>query len=70
MEDFMRLHRIGSAKLAGLRAATEQLTEATQEVKEQALEYTDDVAKYVKKNPIRSLLIATGVGVIVGKFIL
>lgn len=66
----MTLHRIGNIKLAGLRAASGQLAEATQEVKQHALEYSNEFSKYVKKYPIRSVVIATACGVLIGKFIL
>lgn len=66
----MTVHRIRNAKIAGLQAASDHISEATQEVKQQALEYSDEFAKYVKKYPIKSVLIATACGVILGKFLL
>lgn len=66
----MRLHHNGSSRLARLHAATEQIAETSQEVKDQAMEYTEDLVKYVKKNPIRSVIVAAGLGVLLGMFIL
>lgn len=41
-------------------------TEGTQEIKEQALNYADDLMGYVEKNPIKSIMYALFTGLVVG----
>ena len=53
-----------------LNQASEHIVKATNEVKKQAQEYSDDVVKYIKNSPIKSVLIASAIGLLVGKFIL
>lgn len=55
---------------ADLHKVSEHIVDATDEVKKQAQEYSDEVVDYIKDRPIKSVLIAAAVGVLIGKFFL
>jgi ElaB/YqjD/DUF883 family membrane-anchored ribosome-binding protein len=53
-----------------LNRVAEEIGERVSQVKNQAEEYSDELAKYIKKCPVKSVLIASAIGLLVGKFIL
>lgn len=53
-----------------LNQASAHIVKATNEVKEQAQEYSDEIVDYIKESPVKSVLIASAIGLLVGKFLL
>ena len=58
-----------SAK-ADLNKASEYITDVAQEAKKQAQEYSDELIEYIKDSPGKSVLVASLLGLLVGKFLL
>ncbi len=55
---------------ADLNKVSEHIADSTNEVKKQAQQYTDEMASYIKDCPIKSVVVASAIGLLVGKFIL
>jgi ElaB/YqjD/DUF883 family membrane-anchored ribosome-binding protein len=55
---------------ADLNKVSEHLVDATNEVKKQAQQYSDELIEYIKDCPMKSVFIASAIGLLVGKFIL
>lgn len=49
---------------------SEHIADASKEVKKQAQQYSDEISQYIKDCPMKSVLIASAVGLLIGKFIL
>jgi len=60
----------GSSKVDGFQLASEHLVDATEEIKKQAMEYSDELVDSIKARPIKSVIIASAIGLLVGKFLL
>lgn len=65
----MDTHKKSDVK-ADLNKAAENIRDATNEVKKQAQDYSDEIVNYIKEYPVKSVLIASAVGLLLGKFIL
>ena len=55
---------------ADFNKVSEHISDATKEVKKQAQQYSDEISDYIKDCPMKSVLIASAVGLLIGKFIL
>jgi ElaB/YqjD/DUF883 family membrane-anchored ribosome-binding protein len=55
---------------ADLNKVSEHIADAANEVKKQAEQYSDEFATYIKDCPIKSVFIASAIGLLIGKFIL
>jgi len=62
--------RIRQHARGAFRAASAQLDEVRKDVKGQVKSFSNELAKNVKKSPIKSVLIAAAIGVVFGKLFL
>jgi ElaB/YqjD/DUF883 family membrane-anchored ribosome-binding protein len=53
-----------------LKKTSESLVQVGDEIKKQAEGYTNELAKYIKGCPIKSVLVASLVGLLVGKVLI
>jgi ElaB/YqjD/DUF883 family membrane-anchored ribosome-binding protein len=53
-----------------LHKASEHIVDATNEVKKQAQECSEELVEYIKESPIKSVLIASAIGMLIGKLFL
>lgn len=53
-----------------LAKASECITNESKEIKKHAQEYTAELEKFIKDSPLKSALIASAVGLIIGKLFL
>lgn len=61
-----RAQRLGSAAREKYDAAAEKMRAGYQRVRHDAAQVTDNVNEYVRENPGKSILIAAGVGFVIG----
>ncbi len=61
-----RAQRLGSAAREKYDAAAESMRVGYQKVRRDAVQATDDLNEYVRENPGKSVLIAAGVGFLLG----
>lgn len=66
----MATNNVGNDATNGLKKAAECFDEASKDVKKQAQVFSDNLEGYIKECPFKSALIASAIGLLVGKFLI